>query len=401
VSLAASYGRLGTETAFSVLARAKELERAGASVIHLEIGEPDFETPQHIVDAAVEGLAAGMTHYCPSAGTAEFREAVAAYFRRSRDIDVGAERCLVGNGAKPFLFFTVLALCAEGDEVIYPDPGFPIYESAIRFSGATPVPLPLLESDDFMLDADRLSGLLTPRTKLVILNAPQNPTGGALEPVVVEALARVLEESSAFVLADEVYAQLQYDAPFRSVASLGSLADRTVVLDGLSKSYAMTGWRCGFAAVPSELVEPLTRFFVNTTSCVPPFIQHAGVAALEGPQDSVGEMRREFTRRRQLIVDGLNALPDVTCRMPAGAFYAFPNVSTLPLSSDELAGCLLEEAGVATLSGTAFGSNGEGYLRLSYANSEANIREALSRMEAFISKLQASSLRTRGTTSVP
>jgi aspartate aminotransferase len=385
--LAPSYGRLGTETAFNVLARAKELERAGASVIHLEIGEPDFATPRHIVDAAVEGLEQGMTHYCPSAGIAELREAVAAYFVRTRAIDVGAERCLVANGAKPFLFFTVLALCAEGDEVIYPDPGFPIYESAIRFSGATPIGLPLRESDAFMCDPERLRSLITPRTKLVILNSPHNPTGGVLDPGTVDSLARVLERTPAFVLADEVYSQLQYDTPFTSVASHGDLAERTVVLDGFSKSYAMTGWRCGFAAVPTQLVEPLTRFFVNTTSCVPPFVQHAGIAALEGPQDSVAEMRHEFARRRSIVVDGLNALPNVTCTVPAGAFYAFPNIGALPLGADDLASRLLEEAGVATLSGRAFGANGEGFLRVSYANSEANIREALRRMGSLLGTL--------------
>jgi aspartate aminotransferase len=385
--LAPSYGRLGTETAFSVLARAKELERGGASIIHLEIGEPDFATPKHIVDAAVEGLEQGMTHYCPSAGIDELRESVAAYFRRTRGIDVGAERCLVANGAKPFLFFTVLALCAEGDEVIYPDPGFPIYESAIRFSGATPVGLPLRESDAFICDPERLASLITVRTKLVILNAPHNPTGGALEPATVDALARTLTRAGVFVLADEVYSQLQYDAPFASVASRGDLAERTVVLDGFSKTYAMTGWRCGFAAVPTKLVEPLTRFFVNTTSCVPPFVQHAGVAALEGPQDSVDAMRREFVSRRSVIVDGLNALPNVSCGVPAGAFYAFPNVGALPLATDELASRLLEEAGVATLPGRAFGQNGDGFLRVSYANSEANIREALDRMAGFFAAL--------------
>jgi aspartate aminotransferase len=386
-ALAPSYDRLGTETAFSVLARAKELERGGASVIHLEIGEPDFATPKHIVDAAVEGLEQGMTHYCPSAGIAELRDSIAGYFRRTRGIDVGAERCLVANGAKPILFFTVLALCAEGDEVIYPDPGFPIYESAIRFSGATPVGLPLLESDNFTCDPDRLASLITPRTKLVILNAPHNPTGGALDPGTVDALARTLTHAGVFVLADEVYSQLQYDAPFASVAPYSDLAERTVVLDGFSKTYAMTGWRCGFAAVPTELVEPLTRFFVNTTSCVPPFVQHAGIAALEGPQDSVEAMRQEFARRRSVIVDGLNALPNVNCGTPAGAFYAFPNVGALPLETDELASRLLEEAGVATLSGRAFGENGDGFLRVSYASSEANIREALTRMARFVAAL--------------
>jgi aspartate/methionine/tyrosine aminotransferase len=384
--LSPAVGRLGTETAFSVLARAKALEKAGRPVIHLEIGEPDFETPAHVVQAAVEGLAAGMTHYCPSAGIDGLREAAAAYFARTRDLDVEPEHCLVGTGAKPFIFFTVLAVCGPGDEVVYPSPGFPIYESAIRFAGATPVPVPLRDEDAFDLDPERLRAALTARTKLVILNSPHNPTGGALAPEAVDAVAQVLEESDAWIFSDEVYSQLQYDSPFRSVAR-PSLATRTLVLDGLSKTYAMTGWRCGFAAVPPPLVEPLVRFFVNSTSCVPPFVQHAGIAALEGPQDSVEEMRQAFVGRRALVVDGLNALPGVTCIRPAGAFYAFPNVSALPIDADELARRLLEDAAVATLSGTAFGAEGVGHLRVSYANSEANIGEALARMGELVAGL--------------
>jgi aspartate aminotransferase len=386
-NLAASLGRLGTETAFSVLARANELERAGREIIHLEIGEPDFSTPPHVVDAAVEAMRRGLTTYCPSAGLHELREAVAAYFLRTRGLRVDAGRCLIGTGAKPFLFFTVLACCDPGDEVVYPDPGFPIYESAIRWSGAVPVPLELREEDGFALDPERLRALLTPRTRLVILNSPQNPTGGALDPAEVEATASVLEESPAWILSDEVYSRLQYSSPFASVAQFGALAERTVVLDGLSKTYAMTGWRCGFAAVPGQLVDPLVRFFVNSTSCVPPFVQVAGVAALEGPQDSVDAMVAEFVRRRELIVDGLNRLPGVSCRQPAGAFYAFPNVSALPLPAGELARRLLDEAGVATLPGASFGRAGEGYLRLSYASSEENLRRALERMREFLSVL--------------
>ena len=385
--LAVALERLGTETAFSVLARAKALERAGRDIIHLEIGEPDFDTAPHVVEAAVAALRGGMTHYCPAAGLDEFREAIARCFVRTRGVDVEAKNCLVGTGAKPFLFFTILACCDPGDEVVYPDPGFPIYESAIRFAGAVPVPLQLREEEGFSLDPERLAGLLTPRTKLVILNYPHNPTGGTLGRAAVEATAEVLERSSAWVLADEIYSHLQFDEPFASVASFGSLLERTVVLDGLSKTYAMTGWRCGFAAVPDALVEPLGRFFVNSTSCVPPFVQLAGVAALEGPQEAVAEMVEHFLRRRRLVVDGLNELPGVRCLEPAGAFYAFPNVEGVPLTADVLAQRLLEEAGVATLAGSAFGRFGEDHLRISYANSEANLREALERMAAFLEAL--------------
>jgi aspartate/methionine/tyrosine aminotransferase len=387
VRLAQAVERLGTETAFSVLARAQELERQGRSIVHLEIGEPDFETPSHVVAAAVEGLAAGMTHYCPAAGTPELREAAAAYFRRTRDLQIDPSACLVATGAKPFIFFTVLATCGPGDEVLLPDPGFPIYASAARFAGATPVAVPLLAVDGFQLDPERLRSLLSPRTRLVILNTPHNPTGASVDAAGAESTASVLEQTEAWVLADEIYSQLQYDDAFCSVTRSGRLVDRAIVLDGVSKSYAMTGWRCGFAAVPQQLVEPLVRFFVNSTSCVPPFVQHAAVAALEGPQDFVREMREEFARRRSVVVDGLNAIDGVTCGVPAGAFYAFPDVSALPLSADDFAARLLEEAGVAALAGTAFGSHGEGYLRVSYANSEENLREALHRIAAFAASL--------------
>ena len=387
LGLADALDRLGTETAFSVLARAKALEREGRDIVHLEIGEPDFDTAPHVIDAAAAAMRAGMTHYCPAPGLDEFRESIARYFTRTRGVEIDAKNCLVATGAKPFLFFTVLACCNPGDEVIYPDPGFPIYESAIRWAGAVPVPLELREDEGFSLDPDRLESLLSPRTKLVILNYPQNPTGGALDRTTVQAVAAILERSQAWVLADEIYSQLQYDGAFASVTAFGSLLDRTLVLDGLSKTYAMTGWRCGFAAVPPALVEPLVRFFINSTSCVPPFVQLAGIAALEGPQDAVGEMIEEFLRRRRIVVDGLNALPGVRCLEPAGAFYAFPNVEDVPLPGDVLAQRLLDEAGVATLSGSAFGRFGEGYLRISYANSEANLREALRRIGDFLAAL--------------
>jgi aspartate aminotransferase len=385
--LADSLDRLGTETAFSVLARARELERQGREIVHLEIGEPDFDTPLHIKEAATAALRAGETHYCPTAGIPELREEAARHLSRTRGIDVDPARVLVANGAKPFLFFTILATCNPGDEVVYPDPGFPIYESAIRWAGATPVPLPLEEERDFAFDLADLGSRLTARTKLVILNSPQNPTGGALSVAETERAAALLAESGAWVLSDEVYSRMVYDGDFASVASCPGMLERTVVLDGFSKTYAMTGWRCGYAAVPEALVDPLVRFFVNSTSCVPPFVQLAGVAALTGPQDELRAMLEEFRARRELVVSGLNELPGVTCRVPRGAFYAFPNVSKVPLETDELADRLLQEAGVAVLAGSAFGSYGTDNLRISYANSRENLALALERMADFLESL--------------
>ena len=385
--LADSLERLGTETAFSVLAHARELEREGREVIHLEIGEPDFDTPLHIREAAAAALRAGETHYCPSAGIPELREEAARYLSTSRSVSVDPANVLVGTGAKPFLFFTILATCNPGDEVVYPDPGFPIYESAIRWAGATPVALPLLEERDFAFDIADLESRLSPRTKLVILNSPQNPTGGALSPEETETAAALLADSGAWVLSDEVYSQMVYDGEFASVASHPGLLERTILLDGLSKTYAMTGWRCGFAAVPKPLVDPLVRFFVNSTSCVPPFVQLAGVAALSGPQDEPRAMVEEFRARRELVVAGLNELPGVSCRVPRGAFYAFPNVAEVPVDADVLADRLLQEAGLAVLAGSAFGRIGADNLRISYANSRENLARALERMGDFLEAL--------------
>jgi aspartate aminotransferase len=385
--LADSLQELGTETAFSVLARAKELERTGRQILHLEIGEPDFATPAHITEAAVRALRAGETHYCPAAGIPEFREAIAEHLTATRTIEISPERVLVGTGAKPFLFFTVLATCNPGDEVIYPDPGFPIYESAIRWAGATPVPLPLLEERDFAFRLEDLEARLTERTKLVILNSPQNPTGGMAGAGELRRAAELIAASRAWVLSDEVYSQIHYDGDFTSIATAPAMLERTVLLDGLSKTFAMTGWRCGFAAVPTALVDPLVRFFVNSTSCVPPFIQHAGIAALQGPMDEPRAMVAEFRRRRDLVVDGLNQLPGVTCRLPLGAFYAFPNVAGVPIPAEELASRLLEEAGVAVLAGTAFGKVGEHNLRISYATSQENLQRALTSMNDFLRAL--------------
>ena len=378
--LADSLARLGTETAFSVLAQARELERQGREIVHLEIGEPDFDTPTHVRDAGAAALRAGETHYCPSAGIPELREEAARYLARTRGVHVDSANVLVGTGAKPFLFFGILATCNPGDEVVYPDPGFPIYESAIRWAGASPVPLPLLEERDFAFDLADLESRLSSRTKLVILNSPQNPTGGALSPEETAAAAALLANSGAWVLSDEVYSQMVYDGAFASVASYPGMLERTILLDGLSKTYAMTGWRCGFAAVPEPLVDPLVRFFVNSTSCVPPFVQLAGVAALSGPQDEPRAMVEEFRARRELVVAGLNELTGVSCRMPRGAFYAFPNVSEVPIGADELADRLLQEAGVAVLAGSAFGEHGKENLRISYANSRENLALALERM---------------------
>jgi len=382
--LADSLARLGTETAFSVLARARELERQGRDVIHLEIGEPDFDTPAHICDAATAAMRAGQTHYCPSAGLVELREAAAEYLGRTRRLPIAPERVLVANGAKPFLFFGILATCNPGDEVIYPDPGFPIYESAINWVGATPVPLPLHEERDFVFDPDELESRLSSRTKLVILNSPQNPTGGVAGRNDLAAAARLIQQTDAWVLSDEVYSEMLYEGEFASIASEPGMLERTILLDGFSKTFAMTGWRCGYAAVPDALVDPLVRFFVNSTSCVPPFIQLAGVAALTGPMDDVEAMMREFRARRALVVEGLNALPGVSCRTPLGAFYAFPNVSGTGFGADELARRLLDEAGVAVLAGSAFGQVGRDNLRLSYANSQANLAAALERIGAFL-----------------
>ena len=326
--LADSLARLGTETAFSVLARARELERQGREIIHLEIGEPDFDTPAHVRDAAAAALRGGRDALLPVGGdTRSSARRPRATSRGRAEWTSTPRTSSSGTGAKPFLFFGILATCNPGDEVVYPDPGFPIYESAIRWAGATPVPLPLLEERDFAFDLADLESRLSSRTKLVILNSPQNPTGGALSPEETAAAAALLADSGAWILSDEVYSQMVYDGAFASVASYPGMLERTILLDGLSKTYAMTGWRCGFAAVPEPLVDPLVRFFVNSTSCVPPFVQLAGVTALSGPQDEPRAMVEEFRARRELVVAGLNELPGVSCRTPRGAFYAFPNVS--------------------------------------------------------------------------
>jgi aspartate/methionine/tyrosine aminotransferase len=378
--LAAGLTRLGTETAFEVLARARALEESGKRVIHLEIGEPDFATPRNIVEAGAKALRDGNTHYCPAPGLPLLREACAAHLSRHRRLDIDPGRVVVAPGAKPFLFFGVLATCDPGDEVIYPNPGFPIYESVIRWSGATPVPLPLTEDRGFAFTAGDLADRLTSRTRLVVLNSPANPTGGIVDRDLNAEIAEVLAGHDCWILSDEVYSEMLYDADHDTIAGHLGLLDRTILLDGFSKTFAMTGWRLGYAALPSLLVEPITRLMINSLSCTAPFVQLAGVEALTGPREEVEAMFVEFRRRREAVVAGLNSLPDVRCVTPRGAFYAFPNITGTGLSASELADRLLTEAGVAVLAGTAFGAHGEGYLRISYANSLENIEEALAKI---------------------
>jgi aspartate/methionine/tyrosine aminotransferase len=378
--VASRMSRIGTETAFAVLGRARALEAQGKDIIHLQLGEPDFDTPQNIVDAAVEALRSGWTHYGPAAGDPELRAAISTYIARSRDAHYTPEQVIVTPGGKPIMFYLMLALLESGDEAIYPDPGFPIYRSMIEFSGARAVPLPLREEREFRLDVQELAGLITPRTRLLIINSPANPTGGVLGRAEIEAIADLAIRHDLIVLADEIYSELLYDGEHVSIASLPAMAERTVILDGFSKTYAMTGWRLGYGLFPESLVEPITTLMVNSNSCTNVATQRAGIEALQGPQGAVGEFREAFRRRRSLIVDGLNDILGVSCVKPAGAFYAFPNISSFGMSSDEFERKLLNEFGVAAVSGTSFGAAGEGYLRISYATSEDNLREALTRI---------------------
>ncbi len=379
--------RLGTESAFEVLAKAKALELSGREIVHLEIGEPDFDTPEHVSAAAQQALDKGYTHYVPAPGIPELRTAVADFLERTGRLTTTPDRVLITPGAKPIMFFTILALCEEGDEVLYPDPGFPMYASITAFAGATPVPVPLREENGFVIDPEELESLVTERTKLLILNSPHNPCGSASTPEQLEAIARIAIEHDLVVLTDEVYWALRYDGDHHSVLDLDGMAERTILLDGWSKTFAMTGWRLGFGVFPQPLIEPISRLVINSVSCTSAFSQHAAVAALEGPWDAVDNMLAAFRERRDVIVSGLNAVPGVSCVEPGGAFYAFPNISELGLSAATLADRLLEDAGVACLPGTAFGTYGEGHLRFSYANSVDNIRHALSAFTALATEV--------------
>ena len=387
MKLSQKMSRLGTETAFRVLAKAQALEAKGIDVVHLEIGEPDFDTPKNICEAATKALSEGQTHYCNSQGIVPLRVEIAKQIERTRGISVDTERVIVTPGAKPIMFYSILALLEEGDEAIYPNPLFPIYESVINFTGAKAVPIPLREELDFRFDVDELKSKITPRTKLIIINSPHNPTGGVLGEDDIRAIAALAQEHDIIVLSDEIYENIIYEGEPYSIASLPGMLDRTILLSGFSKSYAMTGWRLGYAVVPPGLVNSIIGLIVNSVSCTATLIQHAGIQALTGPQDSIPRMVDEFKKRRDLIVDGLNAIPGISCLRPKGAFYVFPNVKKLGMNCQQLADYLLNEAGVATLAGTDFGKYGDGYIRLSYATSQENIRKALERINTAVAKL--------------
>ncbi len=388
MTIASRMMNLGTETAFEVLAKARALEAQGKEIIHLEIGEPDFDTPQHIVEAGIQALKEGYTHYGPTPGLPELREAIARNSREVRGIDTDPSNVVVTPGAKPIMFYLLLALAEPGVEVIYPDPGFPIYESMIRFSGATPVPMQLQEETGYHPDLDRLAQSITEKTRLIIINSPENPCGSALSRDELEIIANLVKERpNLYVLADEIYKDILYTGTHHSIAAFPEMARRTIILDGFSKSYAMTGWRLGYGIMPEELVPHITRLAVNSVSCAATFSQRAAIAALDGPQDQVQAMAAEFGLRRRLIADGLRSIPGINCPEPEGAFYAFPSIKNLGISSDDFEERALNEAGVALLSGSAFGEFGEGYVRLSYANSQENLRKALDRLDKFVRSL--------------
>jgi aspartate/methionine/tyrosine aminotransferase len=378
--------RLGTETAFEVLVKAKALEAQGRDIVHLEIGEPDFDTPRNIVDAGCDALRKGFTHYGPSAGLIELREAIAQYVSETRKVDVTPDEVVVVPGGKPIIFFTILALAEEGDEVVYPNPGFPIYESMINYVDAKAVPIRLREELDFRLDVDELAGLINERTKLLILNSPQNPTGGVLEKKDIDAVARAIGDRNIMVLSDEIYSRLIFEGEHHSIMSIDGMKERTILLDGFSKTYAMTGWRMGYGVMRADLATRIARLMTNSASCTASFTQIAGIEAIRGPQDSVEKMRTEFEKRRGVMVAGLNKIKGFSCRVPHGAFYVFPNITKTGWPSKKLADALLDDAGVAALSGTAFGDFGEGYLRFSIANSIENIEKALDRVSAWAEK---------------
>jgi aspartate/methionine/tyrosine aminotransferase len=378
--------RLGTETAFEVLARAKALEAQGKEIIHMEIGEPDFDTPGYIKQAAKDALDQGFTHYTPASGLMPVRQTIADYIAETRGIPVKADNVVVVPGGKPIMFYVIMALVNPGDEVIYPNPGFPIYESMINFMEGVAVPLPLREEREFSFDVNEFKGLVTPKTKLIIINSPGNPCGGVMTKADVEAVAEMALKYDCWVLSDEIYSRTMYEGEHFSITQLPGMLERTIILDGFSKTYAMTGWRLGFGVMNTEIAGWVTKLMVNSNSCTSAFTQMAGMAALKGDQTEAAKMVEEFRRRRDTIVPGLNSIPGIRCVMPHGAFYVFPNVKGLGMSTKEIADKLLYEAGVATLSGTAFGKYGEGYLRFSYATSMENIHKALARIRDVVSK---------------
>ena len=384
--LARRMSRLGTETAFEVLNRARALERQGKDIVHLEIGEPDFDTPANVVEAAVDALHKGWTHYGPSAGLPELRQTIADYVSRTRGVPVSSDEVVVVPGGKPIIFFSILSLVDEGDEVIYPNPGFPIYESMIHYVGGRAVPIQLREEKDFGLDVEELASLINDRTRLIILNSPQNPTGGVLSKAAIHDIADAIGDRNVMIMSDEIYSRLLFEGEHFSIMSIPGFKERTILLDGFSKTYAMTGWRMGYGVMRSDLAAQVTRLMTNSNSCTASFTQVAGIEALRGDQTSVDRMRDEFRRRRDAFVAGLNRTKGFSCRMPKGAFYTFPNITATGWSSKKLADAMLEEAGVACLSGTAFGDFGEGYLRFSVANSLENLNKALDRIQQWTAK---------------
>lgn len=384
MKLADRMSRLGTETAFEVLAKAKRLEAEGKTIIHLEIGEPDFDTPVNINKAAIDALNKGFTHYGPSPGLPDLRLSIANYMSRTRGLNFTPEEVVVTPGGKPVMFFVILALINAGDEVIYPNPGFPIYESMINFVGGKPVPIQLREDKNFAFDPEDLRKLVTDKTKLLILNTPQNPTGGILTKEDIIKIADIIKDKDIMILSDEIYSRLIFEGEHFSISQIDGFKERTIILDGYSKYYAMTGWRAGFGVMNKELAPHIAKLVTNSVSCTNSFVQKACIEALEGPQDSVDKMREEFRARREIIVDGLNSVPGFSCVMPHGAFYAFPNITKTGYKSKELEEHLLFKGGVAALSGTSFGAFGEGYIRFSYANSRENIKEAIKRIKSVL-----------------
>ena len=386
MKLAERMSHIGTESAFEVLARARALEKQGKSIIHLQIGEPDFPTPAHVVEAGQKAIAEGWTKYGPTPGLPELRDSIAKYISTTRGISVTPDNVCVVPGGKPIMYFGMTALLNPGDEVIYPDPSFPIYESMIHFLGAKAMPVPLVESRGFSFDLDVFEKSLSPRTKLVILNSPANPTGGVIPREDLKKIADMLRDRDVIILSDEIYSRIYYEAKPESITQFPGMVEKTIILDGFSKTYSMTGWRLGYGVMPKWIADAVNLMAVNATSCTASFTQRAGIAALEGPQDAVVAMVKEFKSRRDAMVAALNTVPGFRCSLPAGAFYAFPNITGTKMSSKDLADYLLTEAGVACLSGTAFGQHGDGFLRFSYANSLENILEAVDRIKKVSAK---------------
>lgn len=376
--------RLGTETAFEVLARARALEAKGQSIIHLEIGEPDFDTPRHITEAAHKALDEGWTHYGPASGDMELKEAIIGEMKSTRGLGIGSENIVITPGAKPIMFFAILACIEEGDEVIYPNPGFPIYESMINYIGGKAVPIMLKEERDFNFDVNELKDLINDKTRMIIINSPQNPTGGVLPEEDLAEIADMVADRDIIIMTDEVYSRMVYDGKHSSILNFDGMKEKTILIEGFSKTYAMTGWRLGYGVMPKNVADMVSKFMVNSNSCTSSFTQRAGIAALNGSQEDSENMIAEFKKRKDVIVNGLNAIPGISCRTPKGAFYVFPNIKGTGLTSEEAEDKFLNEAGVASLKGTSFGSNGEGYLRFSYANSTENILEALNRIEGVL-----------------